>query len=216
MVESVTSEKFMSSTTRMLLDFEKQVVPHVSNADAARAAISRIQFAKAIDTLQTSSDNINKAEVANTHYLTLTQDQVLGGQFARTIANLKQKHEQLVKEQDKLTKELVNTWNQVETIHVQTLKQLEEAFLKNLAVHKLRESSTIHKQYQDIKNLKDPLLTKIDNWKKSYDELQNEIATVYADILSRLPDREKTDTRKFPPPVYVDVTDTKRLSGGKF
>lgn len=201
----------LSSTARMLIDFQKQEAntPHISNADAARAIITNVQLARATDALQSYSDRITKAESASSYYLTLTQDQVLGGQFARAIALLKQRQEELTRKQEELSATLVDTWNQTRAIQVKTLQQIEDATVKNFDVKSVRESSSIHQQYERVRDLKDPLLTKIANWKKSYDALQNEIETIYADILSRLPDRDKSDTKRFPPPAYVSETKIK-------
>lgn len=198
----------LSSTALMLIDFQKRDAnaPHISNKDAARAIISNVQFARATDALRTTGDRATKAETASNYYLTLTQDQVLGSQFGRAIALLKQRQENLIRQQAELSSTLVDTWNQIRAIHVQTLQQIEEAVTNNYDVKSLRESSAIHQQYLKIKDLEDPLLTKIANWKKSYDTLQNEIETIYADILSRLPDRDKSDTKRFPPPTYISET----------
>ncbi len=198
----------LGSTALILIDSLKNEAntPHISNADAARAIISNVQFARASDALQSTSNRITKAEAASNYYLTLTQDQVLGAEFSRTIALLKQRQDELMRRQEELSTTLVNTWDQTRTIHVKTLQQIEDAIANNYDVKSLRESSTIHQQYERARDLKDPLLTKIAKWKVEWDVLQNKIETIYADVLSRLPDRDKSDTKRFPPPAYISET----------
>lgn len=203
----------LSSTARTLIALKKleAATPHVSVADAARACISDIQLARAFFDLTNTNDNLPKAKDASAHYAARAQDTMLAAQFDRTLATLEQSLRNVDIKQEEILERLKKTWDEIRAINIKILKQFDEAIVKNFDVKSLRESSSIHKQYQDIKNLKDPDLSAARAVYLERVKISNEIERVYADIIPRLPDSDKADTKKFPPPAYTTV----RQPGGK-
>lgn len=203
----------LSSTARTLIALKKleAATPNVSVADAARACISDILLARAFFDLTNNPDNLTTAKDASAHYAARAQDTMLAAQFDRTLTTLEHTLRDIYLKQDELLEKLKKTWEEVRAINIKILKQFDDAIVKNFDVKSLRESSQIHKQYQDIKNLQDPTLSASRTLHVKKVETYNDIMKVYADIVPRLPDSDKADTKKFPPPVYTSI----RQPGGK-
>jgi chromosome segregation ATPase len=200
----------LSSTARTLIALKKLEAgtSHAPTAEIARACISDIHLARLFFDLNDTTDNLPKAKDASAHYASSAQDPTLAAQFDRILNGLENTLSRVNMKQDELLKQLEKTQKEVREIHLKILKQLDEATVKNFDVESLRTSSTIHKQYQDIKNLLDPLRTAGKNWVQEKIKVEEQIEGVFGDIIDRLPAK---DSKKFPQRTYA----THRQPGGK-